>query len=122
MKTLSIRQPWAWLIVNGYKGPENRTWNTKHRGVTLIHAGCKYDIEGHKWVNEHFPQIIIPPNMAVGLGMGGIVGRAMLSDVVTESKNKFFTGPFAFIFTEARPLPFMRCKGRLGFFDVDYKF
>ena len=26
MKALSIRQPWAWLIVNGYKDVENRTW------------------------------------------------------------------------------------------------
>lgn len=29
---LSIRQPWAWLIVNGYKDIENRTWPTHFRG------------------------------------------------------------------------------------------
>jgi ASCH domain-containing protein len=29
MKALSVRQPWAWLIVNGYKEVENRDWATK---------------------------------------------------------------------------------------------
>ncbi|MEI3544750.1 MAG: ASCH domain-containing protein [Alphaproteobacteria bacterium] len=40
---LSIRQPWAWLIVNGYKDIENRTWPTHFRGKVLIHAGKKWD-------------------------------------------------------------------------------
>ena len=38
MKALSIRQPWAWLIVNGFKDIENRTWPTKFRGRVLVHA------------------------------------------------------------------------------------
>lgn len=38
MKALSIRQPWAWLIVNGFKDIENRSWHTKYRGPVLIHA------------------------------------------------------------------------------------
>ncbi len=32
MKALSVRQPWAWLIVNGCKDIENRDWSTKLRG------------------------------------------------------------------------------------------
>jgi ASCH domain len=39
LRALSVRQPWAWLIVNGYKDIENRTWQTRHRGPLLIHAG-----------------------------------------------------------------------------------
>lgn len=38
MKVLSIRQPWAWLIVNGHKDVENRTWDSYYRGPLLIHA------------------------------------------------------------------------------------
>ena len=41
MKALSIRQPWAWLIVNGYKDIENRTWSTDFRGRVYVHAGRK---------------------------------------------------------------------------------
>ena len=38
MRTLSIRQPWAWLIVHGHKDVENREWATDYRGPLLIHA------------------------------------------------------------------------------------
>ncbi|QES88839.1 ASCH domain-containing protein [Rhizosphaericola mali] len=38
MKTLTIRQPWASLIVAGIKDIENRTWKTSYRGPLLIHA------------------------------------------------------------------------------------
>ena len=38
MLALSIRQPWAWLIVHGWKDIENRTWRTRVRGRFLIHA------------------------------------------------------------------------------------
>src|SRR5216683_3431530 len=43
MKALSIQQPFAWLIVNGYKDIENRTWNTNYKGFVLIHAGKQVD-------------------------------------------------------------------------------
>jgi len=43
MKALSIKQPWAYLIANGIKDVENRTWQTKYRGWVLIHASAKSD-------------------------------------------------------------------------------
>jgi len=39
MRALSVKQPWAWLIVNGYKKIENRNWPTSFRGRIYIHAG-----------------------------------------------------------------------------------
>ena len=38
MKTLSIRQPWADLIIQGRKTLELRTWTVKYRGPLAIHA------------------------------------------------------------------------------------
>ena len=35
---ISVRQPWAWLIMNAGKDIENRTWRTDVRGRVLIHA------------------------------------------------------------------------------------
>ncbi len=35
---LSVRQPWAWLIANGWKNVENRTKRTCFRGRFLVHA------------------------------------------------------------------------------------
>jgi hypothetical protein len=47
MKTITVKQPWASLIVEGIKDIENRTWKTKFRGRVLIHASAqlaKYDL------------------------------------------------------------------------------
>jgi len=38
MKTLSIKNPWAYLCALGIKGIENRTWKTNFRGTFLIHV------------------------------------------------------------------------------------
>lgn len=38
MKILTVKQPWASLIVHGIKNIENRTWKTSFRGRILIHA------------------------------------------------------------------------------------
>ena len=38
MKTLSLKQPFAELVVSGKKTIELRNWNTKFRGKFLIHA------------------------------------------------------------------------------------
>ena len=43
MKTLTIREPWASLIINGYKKYEFRSWKTNYRGKLLIHAGIGID-------------------------------------------------------------------------------
>ena len=38
VKAITIRQPFAWLIVHGHKPVENRIWETKFRGPIAIHA------------------------------------------------------------------------------------
>ncbi len=39
MRALTIHQPYADLIVDGFKKIENRTWRTHYRGLVAIHAG-----------------------------------------------------------------------------------
>ncbi len=41
MKAISIKQPWASLIIEGVKDIENRTWKTSYRGTVLIHSSSK---------------------------------------------------------------------------------
>ena len=43
MKVLTIKQPYASLIVNEYKKYEFRSWKTNYRGKVLIHAGLSTD-------------------------------------------------------------------------------
>lgn len=43
MKVLTIKEPYASLIINGYKMYEFRSWKTNYRGKILIHAGKSTD-------------------------------------------------------------------------------
>lgn len=42
-RVLSIRQPWASLIVDGLKDVENRSWKTAWRGRLLVHSARRPD-------------------------------------------------------------------------------
>lgn len=124
MIALSIRQPWAWLILHAGKDIENRTWPTRYRGHVLIHAAkgmtrAEYeDAEDPLW-SRGGPTIELPP--FADLQRGGIVGRARIVGCVTASDSSWFCGPFGFVLTAVEPLPFHPCRGALGFFDVSYR-
>jgi hypothetical protein len=47
MRILTVRQPWAWAIVNGHKAVENRTRNLAgdYRGLVAIHAAQTIDTD-----------------------------------------------------------------------------
>lgn len=56
MKALTVRQPWASLIVAGVKDVENRTWSLHpdyHYRPLAIHAALKYDHQG--WLDAMRP-------------------------------------------------------------------
>jgi len=114
MRALTIRQPYALLIVDGIKPIENRTWSTNYRGPLLIHAASK--LHDHSVAQiEHRYEIAIDTRR---LQFGGIIGRVELIDVVTDHPSKWFDGPFGFVLSEPRPLTFKAMRGFQGFFDV----
>lgn len=120
MLALSIRQPWAWLILYAGKDIENRDWPTKYRGPFLIHASKgmtrdEYE-NGVNTLEEIRPSLALPP--FADLPRGGIVGSAVLADCVRESDSPWFFGDFGFVLRDATPLPFRPYKGALGFFPV----
>jgi hypothetical protein len=117
MIALSIRQPWAWLIVHGYKDVENRTWPTRRRGPFLVHAGKTLDHEGYEFVEAEWSHIWMPAPK--DLELGGIVGRATLTDCVHIHPSPWFSGPCGFVLADAEPLPFQPCRGMLGFFTPE---
>lgn len=123
MKALSIRQPWAWLIVNGHKDIENRTWRTSFRGRVLIHASKgmtrdEYDDVAYFLEDQNLG--ITLPSRDI-LERGGIVGVATITDCVHfENGDSPWHMPdcWGFRIADAKPLAFAECKGALGFFDV----
>jgi len=120
MIALSIRQPWAWLIVNGYKDIENRDWITGRRGRFLVHAGKGMSRAGYEGAVDTIDyvgqDIMLPPFES--LERGGIVGSAVLINCVSKTESKWFFGKYGFVLTDAKPLPFRPWKGQLGFFVV----
>ena len=46
MKALTVKNPWAWAIIQGGKDVENRSRATKYRGQLYIHAGKAHSQEG----------------------------------------------------------------------------
>ncbi len=126
MKCLSIKQPFAELIVSGKKTIEIRTWNTKFRGEFLIHASQKVDKEICRLYN-------IDPNSLV---KGAIIGKAFLYDVkvyknkkeLIADKNKhlapakYADHKYGFVIKDVERFENpIYMKGRLGFFDIDMK-
>ena len=115
LPALSVRQPWAWLIVSGLKDVENRPRRTHYRGPLLIHAGLSLDSyteENVAWLNSKFG-VRIP----VKLDTGGIVGIVDVVDCVDSHKSRWFNkGNFGWVLANPRRLIFWPCKGALGLF------
>ena len=124
MKALSIRLGWAWLCAQGLKDIENRTWSTNFRGRFLIHAAgtmtrAEYDACFSSAVTIGTRGLYFP--RFEDLERGGIVGVATLVACVPPAQRTspwHIPGQFGFQLAEAKPLPFIPCKGALQFFDV----
>jgi hypothetical protein len=125
---LSIKQPWAALLVHGHKTIEVRRWQTGRRGRILIHASRQSDPRPAAWS-------LVPDDLQSAARLrGGIVGTAELADClsyegraafVADAKRhlndpRWFRPPlmYGFVFADARPLPFHSCRGWFRFFQV----
>ena len=126
MKCLSLKQPYAELLVSGKKSIELRNWNTYFRGKFLVHASKNID-------KERLDFLSIDHNK---LTLGAIIGSAVLYDV-KEYRNKldleldkdkhladikkFGFRTYGFMIKNAhrfrRSIPY---PGMLKFFEVDY--
>lgn len=144
MKALTIKQPWASLIVHGIKDIENRPWRTDYRGPLLIHASkmiyggnlksflTKEQLEA---VGEEYDEVVREQLTHVG----AIIGRVDLVDCVVyhesvwaEHDDEIFnvlspTFPLpkkrvVYNWVLANPVQFVKpipCPGKLSLWDYD---
>ena len=130
MKVITIKQPFATLIIEGYKEYEFRTWKTKYRGIIYIQAGLAVDkkaMEKYKDLNLTYPK-------------GCIIGKAILNDCieitddfkkVLKDKNKYpyiynhvLSGDdskYAFHMTNVEKIKNIKVKGQLGIWNYENK-
>ena len=138
MRALSIRQPWAWLIVRPdiadpvarqeayrlglIKDVENRTWQTKMRGRFAIQASLSVKRPLYERLMDDIEErhrIAIPSFREISEITGGIVGTANLVDCVREYDSTWKEkGQYGFILTQSKPVEFIPYLGRLSFFDI----
>ncbi|MFL5772098.1 MAG: ASCH domain-containing protein [Flavisolibacter sp.] len=134
MKTLSLLQPWASLVIMGCKKIETRSWKTGYRGPLLIHASLGK--KGSILCSEApFKKYIDDFNL---LPFGAIIGKVILEDVLPveylflsnhelaaltmEEKafGDYSTGRYAWMLSEPdifeKPI---HVKGTLGLWEFD---
>lgn len=124
MKSLSIKQPWAYAIIYCGKDVENRTWYPKdnYRGPLLIHASKSFDTEGYTWIVENYQKLNINlqtfPAPSEFL-KGGIIGKVNFKSLkrCTEYSPWMF-GPWGWVLENPEPIDFIPYKGQLGLFNV----
>ncbi len=98
MKALTLWQPWATLVVHGYKTIETRSWSTNYRGPIAIHAAQRWDQELKELcLSEPFRSCLkeINPYRPFNLRLGGIIGTVGLYHIldtgwVFGDKEKIF--------------------------------
>lgn len=132
MYVLTIRQPYAALIVHGPKRVENRTRRIIYRGPVLIHAASFVPSrEVQKAYADFAEKFGLNPRPS--LEYGGIIGVANVIDCFRpgETPNRrrddqnewfyFFRQPntFGWLLDDVQPTPHLACKGRLGLWRLE---
>lgn len=129
MKALTIKQPFASLILEGLKEYEFRTWKTKYRGPILIHAGKGIDKKAMKKFEQYNLEYPV----------GAIIAQAEIEDVIyvdaefrkmLKMKNPFvYSGVindeswegYAFKLKNVQKQNPIIVNGQLGLWNFDYE-
>ncbi len=129
---LSLYPIWAWLVVNGYKDVENRSWSTLWRGRTLIHASSTLTMreyeEAFKFACSIDSELAkkIPSFADCKKLAGHIVGSVKIVEVLPKPTAEYFSsawhveGNYGLKLTAPRAYTTpVAQRGNLGFFKID---
>jgi hypothetical protein len=120
LPALSVRQPFAWMIVHGFKDVENRSRRINYRGPLLIHASLKLDTlyDEDVAIIERQNGAKMPDDFTIDdAPVGGIVGLVDVVDCVRASSSPWKNPEsWGWVLANARPLAFRECKGAVGIF------
>ena len=120
MKALSLKQPWADLIVQGKKIIQSRKWRSNFRGEFYIHASKSFDKKNCESFGIKNPVT------------GALIGKVELVNVKEYKNKKEFDEDYRKHFAKnfvrygyllrnikrINPVPY---KGKLNFFEVKTK-
>lgn len=129
MKVISIKEPFATLILNGIKRIETRSWKTNYRGEIFIHAS------GKKLAKEFFRDNFIGDLIKnMDMNYGNIICRCKLVDCIYMDKEflekiknnqveyqigDYKLGRYAWILEDIEPIYPIPVKGRLNIWNFE---
>ena len=125
MKALTIKQPWASLIIEGYKKYEFRSWKTNYRGKILIHSGLSLE----KDMQERFKDYNLDYQLGYIIGEAEIVDCILVDEKFNEELRNIdpivygrsnhvenYAWKLENIKKYDNPIP---CKGKLGLWNYE---
>lgn len=114
IKALSVRQPWASWIAEGYKTIETRMWGTKYRGPILICASKRPD------PNPKLKHLVKNLPKGVAVAVAELVDcRQMVEDDSVPAMCPVYPRAVAWILRKIRPIEPFPVKGQVKLFDVE---
>ncbi len=128
MKVLSIQEPYATLIKEGYKRIETRSWKTTYRGEIFIHSSS-----GKRFLKEITNKELTTIVDKLNLSYGNIICKATLVDCIEMTEEFIHTikennqeyimgnyevGRYAWVLQDVTPLENpIKTKGKLGIWE-----
>lgn len=123
MKALTIKEPWASLIIEEYKKYEFRSWKTNYRGKILIHSGMSVE----KDMLSRFKDYDISINPGFIIGEATIVDCILVDEKINNELRSIdsvvygrsnhaetYAWKLENIVKYDKPIP---CKGKLGLWN-----
>lgn len=128
MKTISIKQPWAFLICSGIKPIENRTWPTNYKGRVLVHASAKRCDINKIFTNEQWAEMGEENRIECAFPdspTSAIIGSVEIVDCLINDESiwaeKTEKEPIIYNWVLANPVlfakPILNVKGKLSLWD-----
>lgn len=131
MRTLSLREPFATLIMNKKKYIETRSWKTNYRGELLIHASKALignSINGREELinlidndEMHYGKIICKCELVDCIEMTNeYIAKIMKEEHQQYICGLYAVGRYAWIIKNIEPLnPLIEEKGKLGLWNYN---
>jgi len=140
---LSLREPWLWLVLQGWKPIENRKWATRYRGQIFLHRAKglprRYYDDAATFCADNL-ELDLPsfaffkdlerPGFAGVARIAGCQANDALLDVLklgppasraaalAEPDRWRMRGQYGFALADVRELELVKCNGALGLFPI----
>lgn len=126
MKVLSIREPYASLILSGVKKIETRSWKTNYRGELYIHASL-----GKSSPSPEVMKLVLYTNPGYILCKAKLVDCIYMTNEYVEQMKKdnpteylcgdYQEGRYAWVLDDVELVEPILVKGHLGIWNYDEK-